>query len=86
MLNRMYREPLLAAEKASDPLTLAPYGGRSVCGWERPLRNGGGVAIMRVMTGRFWKSLSHPQMMKQKRLKVTAVSKRKPSIQNGCSN
>ncbi len=26
MLNRMYREPLLAAEKAADPLTLAPYG------------------------------------------------------------
>lgn len=26
MLNRMYREPLLAAEKAADPLVLAPYG------------------------------------------------------------
>jgi hypothetical protein len=26
MLNRMYREPLLAAEKAADPLALAPYG------------------------------------------------------------
>jgi len=26
MLNRMYREPLLAAEKAADPLCLAPYG------------------------------------------------------------
>ena len=26
MLNRMYREPLLAAEKASDPAVLAPYG------------------------------------------------------------
>jgi hypothetical protein len=26
MQHRMYREPLLAAEKAADPLTLAPYG------------------------------------------------------------
>ena len=26
MLNRMYREPLLAAEKAGDPKVLAPYG------------------------------------------------------------
>ncbi len=26
MLNRLYREPLLAAEKAADPLVLAPYG------------------------------------------------------------
>ena len=26
MLNRMYREPLLAAEKARDPKVLAPYG------------------------------------------------------------
>lgn len=26
MLNRMYREPLLAAEKAADPRVLAPYG------------------------------------------------------------
>ena len=26
MLNRMYREPLLAAEKQADPRTLAPYG------------------------------------------------------------
>src|SRR5713226_4127650 len=26
ILNRMYREPLLAAEKAADPRVLAPYG------------------------------------------------------------